>query len=138
MLHPKISLAKLDDEESSLKHGEWRLHDGHENFFSVFEEGWRLEDKMICKVFFLMISWEEKSKVLLSYEIFFEFEDKIEGRWLDPVFKAGKDLVCGINAHCISYLGWLANLEGEEWEGWWLVLISEIRIEEISFNSGRN
>ena len=114
------------------------MHDKKENVFLVFEEGHGLEDKMICKVFFLMISREEKSKVLLSYEIFFQLEDEIEGRWLDSVFKSGKDLVHGLNVHCRYYLRWLVKLEKDEWEGGWLMLIVEIRLEEISFNAIRN
>ena len=45
----------------------------------------------------LMISWEEKSKVLLSPEIFFGLEYEIGGRWLEIVFKEGENLVDGIN-----------------------------------------
>ena len=45
---------------------------GKENIFLVFEIGGGLEDRMISKVFLLIISWEEKSKVLLSPEIFFD------------------------------------------------------------------
>ena len=90
LLNPKISSLKLDDGESSLKWCEWWLGDGKENFFLAFEEGGGLEDRMISNVFLLLISWEEKSKVLLGPEILFELGNEIEGRWLEPVFKLAK------------------------------------------------
>ena len=61
-----------------------------------------------------MISWEEKSKVLLSPGIFFELEDEIGGKWLEPVFTSGIDLLGGFNAHCAHSLRWLVNLEEKE------------------------
>ena len=69
---------------------------------------------MISNVFLLLISWEEKSKVLLVPNIFFELGNELEGRWLDPVFKVGNDLVFGINAEGRSSSRWLMNLEEEE------------------------
>ena len=65
----------------------------------------------------LLISWEEKSKVLLGPKIFFELGDEIEGRRLEPVFKADEDLLGGLNAHSRSSLRCLVNLEEEEYEG---------------------
>ena len=56
---------------------------------------------------------EDKSKVLLSPDIFFELEDEIEGRWLEWAFKAGEYLACGINEDCRSFLEWLPDLEEE-------------------------
>ena len=93
LLNPKISSLKLDDEEPSLKWCEWWLDDKQENVFLVFEEGRCLEDRIVSKVFLLLISWEEKSKLLLGLKIFFELGDELEVRRLDPVFKTGKDLV---------------------------------------------
>ena len=81
--------------------------------------------------------WEDESKVLLGPKIFFELGDEIEGRWLDPVFKACKDSVDGHNAHVRSSLRWSSNLEEKEWEGGKLMLIVEIRFEETYFNTGR-
>ena len=72
LLNPKISSLKLDDEESSLKLCERWLDDDQEIFFLAFEEGRVLERMMASKVFLLLISWEEKSKVLLGPEIFFD------------------------------------------------------------------
>ena len=54
-----------------MKQGEWWLGDGQENKSLVFKVGGDLEDRTIFEVFLLMISWEEKSKVLLGNEIFF-------------------------------------------------------------------
>ena len=80
-----------------------------------------------------------KSKVLLGHEIFFNnLGDEVKGRWLDPVFKTGKDLVGGTNADCRSYLGLLVDLDEEDREGEQLMLITEIRIGEPSFNAGIN
>ena len=42
-----------------------------ENVFLVFKVGEGLEDRMIFEVFLLIISWEEKSKVLIDHEILF-------------------------------------------------------------------
>ena len=57
------------------------MDDGQENVFLAFEEGRGLEHRMISKVFLLLISLEENSKVLLGPEIFFDgLEDKIESR----------------------------------------------------------
>ena len=50
-----------------------------------------------------MILWEEKSKVLLGPEIFFDLEDEIKGRWLEPFFKVGEDLLGGLNADGRSF-----------------------------------
>ena len=84
-----------------------------------------------------MSLWEEKSKVLLCPAIFFnELYDETEGRWLELVFKVGEDLVGGINAGGRSSLGWLVDLE-EEWVDWRWILTAEIRLEELSFNTGR-
>ena len=71
LLDPKISLVKLDDEESSLKWGKWWWSDGQEKMmiFLVFKAGGGLEDRMSSEVFLLKILWEEKSKVL--YDFFF-------------------------------------------------------------------
>ena len=52
---------------------------------------------MISEVFLLIVLWEDESKVSLGPKIFFELHDETEGRWVDTVFKAGEDLVCGIN-----------------------------------------
>ena len=107
---------KLDDEESSLKLGEWWWSDEKENrlIFLVFETRGSLEDMIISRVFMLMISWEEKSNVFLGPEILFnELGDELEGRWLDPVFKLGKDLARGLNTGGRSSVGWLANSEDE-------------------------
>ena len=76
-----------------------------------------------------MISWEEKSKMLLGPEIFFELEVEIEGKRLEPVFKSGEDLVGGINADGGSYLRWLVNLEEEEEEEWDYQIKSYLIIE---------
>ena len=54
-------------------------------------------------------------KTFSGHEIFFELEDEIEGRWLEPVFKVGEDLVGMINAGVRSSLGWLSTLEEEAW-----------------------
>ena len=77
LLYPKISLVILDDEESSLKCYEWRWSDEQENrlIFLDFEVCGILEDVMISEVFLLIILWDDKSKFLLSPEIFFELED---------------------------------------------------------------
>ena len=96
-----------------MKCCEWWLNDGQEKIFLVFEIGGGLEDRMISKVFFIIISWEEKSKVVLSPEIFFELEDEIEGRWLEPIFRSGKFLAGGLNEDDGSSLRWLVNLEEE-------------------------
>ena len=54
---------------------------GQENSFLAFEEGRGLEDMMVSKVFLVLISLEEKSKVFLVSEILFDgLEDQIEGR----------------------------------------------------------
>ena len=74
--------------------------------FSVFKSGGDLEDRMRFEVLLLMILWEEKSKVLLGPDIFFELGDEIEGRWLEPVFKSGEDLVGGLNTDGRSFLRW--------------------------------
>ena len=71
MLDPNISLVKLDDEESSLKWCEWWLGYGQENVSLVFEIGGGFKDRMLFKVFLLSISWEDKSKVLLHPDVFF-------------------------------------------------------------------
>ena len=52
-------------------------------------------------------------------EIFFEFDDEIECKWLEPVFKVGEDLVGAINAGGMSSLGLLEDLEEEEWVSGW-------------------
>ena len=62
-----------------------------------------------------MILDEGESKVLLSPEIFFEFEYEIEGRRLELVFKAGEYLAGGINVDGRSSLRLLVNLKEEEW-----------------------
>ena len=80
MLNPNIYSLKLDDEESSLKWYERWLDRGQENAFMSFEEGRGLEDRMISKVFFLLISWQDKSKVLLGPTILFELGDELECR----------------------------------------------------------
>ena len=58
LFYPKISLVKSDDEELSLKQGEWSY--GQEIFSLFFKVGGGLEDRMIFEVFLFMISWEEK------------------------------------------------------------------------------
>ena len=73
------------------------MDDGQENFFLALEEGRDLENRMISNVFLLLISWEEKSMVLLGPKIFFELGDALEGSWLEPEFKEGKDLVGRLN-----------------------------------------
>ena len=140
LLDPKIYLLKLDDEESSLKWGELWWSDYQENIlvFLVFESVRELEDRISSEVFLLMILWKEKSKFLLCPEIFFELDYEIEVRWLELVFKACKDLVGRLNEGSRSYLGWVVNLEEEEWaRGWWM-LVTEIRLEDLSFNTDRN
>ena len=78
--------------------------------FLVFKVGGGLEDRMSSEVLLLMILWENKSKALMCPEIFLnESGDEIEGRWLETVFKAGKDLVGGLNAGGRSYLEWLPD-----------------------------
>ena len=67
----KISLVKSYDEESYLKQGELLRSDGQENVSLAFKVGRGLEDRMIFEVLLLMISWEEKSKVFLGPDIFF-------------------------------------------------------------------
>ena len=113
LLNPNVCLIMLDDEESSLKWCEWWLDDGQENFFLAFEEGGDLEHRMIFKVLLLLISWEEKSKVLLVPKIVFDLGDETEGRRLETVFKPRKDLVDGLNEDGRSSLRWVANLEEE-------------------------
>ena len=77
-------------------------------------------------------------KGLLSPEILFELADEIEVRWLELVFKACKDLVGRLNEGSRSYLGWVVNLEEGEWaRGWWM-LVTEIRLEDLSFDTDRN
>ena len=139
-LDPNVCLVKLDDVESSLKWGEWWWSEEQENIciFLVFQARGSLEDRMISEIFLLIILWEDKSKFLLGAKIFFnELVDEVEGRWLCPVLKRGKDLAGGINAGDRSSLGLLADLEEEEWESEWLMLIEEIALE-LSFNSGRH
>ena len=89
-------------------------------------------DKIISNVFLLLISWEEKSKVMLGPKILSELGDEIEGSWLELVFKVGKDLVGGINADGRSSLRWWVNLE-EEW-----CEVGLLMLEEIYFNAGKN
>ena len=117
---------KLDDEASSLKKGENWLNDGKANISLVFEVGRGLEDRIISKVFLLIMSWKCKSKVLLGPDIFFELEDEIEGKWLEPVFKVDEDSVGRLNADGGSSLRWLVNLEEEWWDEW---LKSSLTIE---------
>ena len=102
LLNPNISLVKLHDEESSLGQVEWCWSDGQENFSLVFKLGGGLEGRMIFEFFFLVISQEEKSKVLMDPEIFFN------------------DL--GI----VSSFGWLSKSKEEEWidRGLWQTLES--------------
>ena len=84
-----------------------------------------------------MILWEDKSKAFLCPEIFFnESCDEIEGRWLEPVFKACKDLACGLNAGGRSSLEWSPGLE-EWWVGREWMLNAEIIFEELFFNTHR-
>ena len=88
------------------------MDDGQENCLLAFEEGGDLEDRLIFEVFLTIVLWEDESKVLLGPKIFFDgLEDKIEVRWLDPVFKVPEDLVGGLNADSRSSLRWLRNLE---------------------------
>ena len=80
--YPKIYLVKLDDDESSLKLGDRWWSDEQENrlIFLFFEPCGSLEDWMISEVFLLMISWEDKSKVLLGPDVFFnELGNEVEG-----------------------------------------------------------
>ena len=116
LLNPKISSLKLDDGESSLKWCEWWFDEGKEKVSLVFEEGRGWEDRMISNIFLLLISWEEKSKVLLVPKIVFDLGDETEGRRLETVFKPRKDLVDGLNADGRSSLILLRNLEEEECE----------------------
>ena len=60
-------------------------------------------------------------------EIFFELGNEIEVRWLETVFKVGEYLVGGTNSGGVSFLGWLENLEEEEWVGGWCVIDVEWR-----------
>ena len=60
--------------------------------------------------------WEEKSKGLLDSKIFFELGDELEGSWLEPAFKEGKDLVGGLDADGISSLKQSRKLVKEECE----------------------
>ena len=115
LLNPKISSLKLDDRESSLKWCEWWLDD-EKNIFLAFEEGRGLEERIISNVFLLLISWEDKSKVLLGPKVYFELGDESEDSWLEPVFKDGKDLAGGLNADGRSSSRWLRKLEEEECE----------------------
>ena len=92
------------------------MDDGQENCFLAFEEGGCLEAIMISNVFLLLISWEEKPKFLLGPKIYFELGDKLEGIWLEPVFKVWNDLVVGLNAGGMPSSRWLRNLEEEECE----------------------
>ena len=55
-------------------------------------------------------------------EILFELGDELEGRWLELVFKVGKDLVGGINAGGRSSLGWWPDLDEELVDGWWTLI----------------
>ena len=55
LLDPKISLMKLDDEESSVKWREWWLGDGQENVSLAFDVGGGFEDRIIFEVFLLTI-----------------------------------------------------------------------------------
>ena len=60
-----------------------------------------------------------------------KLDDEIEGRWLDPVFEEGEDLVGELNEDRGFSLRLLENLE-EECQGEWFVL------KDVSFNAGRN
>ena len=63
---------------------------------------------MILEVFFLDISWEEKSKVLLGPEIFFNDSGDL-------------NLVSG------SSFRWFPNSEEEEWKsGWWISILESL------------
>ena len=116
LFNPKISSLKLDNEKSSLKWCEWQLNDGQENTFLAFEECGGLEEGVISNVFLLLISLEEKSKVLLGPKIFFELGHELEGKHLEEFLKEGKDLVGRINSDSRSSSKMLRNLEGEECE----------------------
>ena len=72
---------------------------------------------------------------MLVPEIFFELDNKIdENIWLEPVLKAGENLVGGLNEDGGSSLRCLANLEEEEGECGLLMLTAEIRLEKLSFS----
>ena len=105
LLNPKISSLKLDDNESSLKWCEWWLDEGQEKVFLVFEEGRSWKDSNIPNIFLLLISWEEKSKVLLGPKIFFGLGDELEGVWFS--------------------FRWFPNSEDEECKSGWLISIIE-------------
>ena len=60
LLDPKISLVKLDDEESSLKRCEWLLGDSQENLSLVFKVGRGLEGRMIFEVRRWFLNLEEQ------------------------------------------------------------------------------
>ena len=62
-----------------------------------------------------MIFDEDESRVLLDPKISFVKLDEIEGRWLDPVFKEGENLVGVLNADVRYSLEWLPDLEEEWW-----------------------
>ena len=64
--------------------------------------------------------------------------NETEGRWLVLIFKADKDLIGGFIAEGMSSLWWLVSLEEEEWVGGWWMLVAEIRLEDLSFNSIRD
>ena len=106
LLNAKISSLKLNDVESSLKWCEWWFDDGKENVFLDFEKGGGLEDRMISNGFLLLISWEDKSNVLLGPNIFFELGDELKGRWFS--------------------FGWFANSEEDEWKSGWRISTLEL------------
>ena len=56
----------------------WWWSAEQENFFLVFKVCGGLDDRMIFEVFLLMISWEDKSKVFLDPDIFFNDS----GNWM--------------------------------------------------------
>ena len=94
---------KLSNEEPTLCLEEWDANEV-ESF---------AESKL--KYFsFLLLRWSLKNLEDENNINFNEVKlDEEEGRWLDPVFKVGNDLLAGLNADGGSSLRWLPNLEEE-------------------------
>ena len=73
--------------------------------------------------------------MLLGPKTFFELCDELDGSWLEPLFKVGKDLVGGLNADGRSSLRWLRNLEEEECEDldrFPNVVLVDLNLDEIN------
>ena len=67
-------------------------------------------------------------------KIFFELGDEIEGKRLEPVFKAGEDLVGKLNADGRSSLRWWVKLEEEEFKDLDMfrnVVLVDLNLDEI-------